>query len=427
MSILVVSVSHKTTTMDTLARLAMDADTSAKLGAALTGSEYVDEAVVLSTCNRTELYAAVSRFHGPLDDIRTQLAELTGVAAATISQGCAVYFDEGAVAHAFNVAAGLDSLVVGESQILGQVRTALTVSQQAGTVGTMLNALFQQGIRVGKRVQTETPIGAAGRSLVSSALAELTAEIGPLDGQRVVVLGAGSMASLAARTVTREGALVSVVNRTLDRADRLATAIGGQAFALAELDDVLARADVVIGCTASRDMLVSAEQLVGTPVRGVIDIALPADVDEAVGARLPLINLTRLLSAQQDGADGVAPRAEVDAAHRLVAGEVSDFLGLRRAAQVAPTVIALRSMASEVVSAELTRLDARLPQLDEHERDEVNRTVRRVVEKLLHHPTVRVQAHAAEPEAVDYAAALRELFALDPLAVAAVMSPDLRR
>ena len=427
MSILVVSVSHKTMPMDTLSRLAMDADTSVKLGAALTASDHVDEAVVLSTCNRTELYAAVTRFHGALDDITAQLSALTGVAATSISQGCAVYFDEGAVAHAFNVAAGLDSLVVGESQILGQVRTALTIAQQAGTVGTVLNSLFQQGTRVGKRVQTETPIGAAGRSLVSSALAELTAEIGPLDGRRVVILGAGSMASLAARTVARDGALVSVVNRTPDRAERLAAAVGGRSFGLSDLDAALAQADVVIGCTASRDVLLSTERLAGTPVRGVIDIALPADVEEGVGARVPLINLTRLLSAQQPGTDGVAPTGEVELARELVAGEVSDFLGLRRAAQVAPTVIALRSMASEVVSSELTRLDARLPTLDEHQRDEVKRTVRRVVEKLLHHPTVRIQANLGEPESVDYAAALRELFALDPQAVAAVMSPDPRR
>ena len=427
MSILVVSVSHKTTTMDALARLAMDADTSAKLAGALTASEWVDEAVVLSTCNRTELYAAVSRFHGALDDITAQFAELTGVPSVEISQGCAVYFDEGAVAHAFNVAAGLDSLVVGESQILGQVRAALTLAQQAGTVGTVLNSLFQQGIRVGKRVQTETRIGAAGRSLVSSALVELTAQVGPLDGLRVTVLGAGSMASLAARTVARQGAILTCVNRSLDRAERLASAVGGHAAGLSELDRVLLTTDVVIGCTASRDILLDADQLVGTPVLGLIDIALPADVDPAVGDRLPLVNLNGLLASQQPGTEGVAPTGEVDAARELVAGEVSDFLGLRRAAQVAPTVVALRSMASEVVDAELTRLDARLPDLGDRERDEFTRAVRRVVEKLLHHPTVRVQAHAADPESVDYAAALRELFALDPQAVAAVMSPDVRR
>lgn len=169
MSILVVSVSHKTTSVDLLGRLAMDADTAGKLAGALAASEHIDEAVVLSTCNRTEIYAEVGRFHAGLDEITAQLAEACGIAVTTLRGICSVYFDEGAVAHAFNVAGGLDSMVIGESQILGQVRSALITCQQAGTVGTVLNSLFQQGIRVGKRVQTETAIGTAGRSMITAA------------------------------------------------------------------------------------------------------------------------------------------------------------------------------------------------------------------------------------------------------------------
>ena len=167
MSILSVSVSHKTTSVDLLSRLAMDSATAGKLGQALLDSDHIDEAIVLSTCNRTELYASVSRFHGGLDDATTQLAELAGWSVPELQHSCAVYFDEGAVAHLFAVAAGLDSLVVGESQILGQVKHALAAAQSSGTVGTVLNALFQQALRVGKRVQSETDIGHAGRSLVS--------------------------------------------------------------------------------------------------------------------------------------------------------------------------------------------------------------------------------------------------------------------
>ncbi|MBA8796179.1 glutamyl-tRNA reductase [Friedmanniella endophytica] len=427
MSILAVSVSHRTTGMDVLSQVAMDADVAGKLALELTGSEHVDEAVVLSTCNRTELYTAVSRFHGGLDDVTRALAEVSGLDPATVTRSCAVYFDEGAVAHAFDVAAGLDSLVVGESQILGQVRTALIQAQQAGTVGPVLNALFQQGIRVGKRVQTETRIGTAGRSLVTAALAELVAEIGPLDGLRVTVVGAGAMAGLAARTVHRDGAVLTCLNRTTDKAERLAQAVGGRGLPLGALPEVLADTDVVITCTGARHQLLSAADLDGTPVRGVIDLALPADVDGGVGARLPLVNLARLLTAGTAGSDATAPAAEVEAARTLVEGEVRDFLGMRRAAQVAPTVVALRTMASEVVAAEMARLDARLPQLGGREREEVGRTVRRVVEKLLHQPTVRIQEHAADPGAMDYAAALRELFALDPQTVAAVLSPDVHR
>lgn len=421
MSILAVSISHKTTSVDILAKVAMDSSTSTKLAEAMIASEHVDEAVVLSTCNRTEMYASVSRFHGGLDDVTVALAQLSGVGVGELRQLCAVYFDEGAVAHTFAVSSGLDSMVVGENQILGQVKSALTACQAHGTVGTGLNALFQQALRVGKRVHTETEVGSAGRSLVTAAYEVLRNDVGPIGGRRLLVVGAGSMASLAARTAAAAGAQVTCVNRTYDRARRLAEAIGAQARPLAELEAALQQTDLIVTCTGARDVFLDAEHLLGTPVVGVVDLALPADVSEDVtNAGVVLVNLARLVADQPDHAS----RAEVEAARALVSGEVNDFLGVRRAAQVAPTVVALRSMASEVVSAELARLDGRAPDLTERERQEVHRTVRRVVDKLLHQPTVRVQELSANPESVDYAAALRELFALDPQTIAAVMSPE---
>ena len=424
MSILIVSVSHKTTSVDVLSQLAMDPATAGKLGDALIASDHIDEAVVLSTCNRTEVYASVSRFHGGLDDATSLVAELAGISVDELRKICAVYFDEGAVAHMFTVASGLDSMVLGESQILGQVKQALSAGQAAGTVGTVLNALFQQALRVGKRVQSETEIGHAGRSLVSAAYALLTAEIGELAGRRVLVVGAGVMASLAARTAAAAGADVSCVNRTYAKASRLASSIGGRALPFAALPEAVSETEVLITCTGARDLFLDADQIRGSRVRGVVDLALPADVsEEVVDLGIALINLNRLVAEQLDAAG----QPEIIAARDLVASEVQDFLGVRRAAHVAPTVIALRSMASEVVAAELTRLDSRLPGMDARERGEVQQTVRRVVEKLLHQPTVRVQELATGPEAVDYAAALRELFALDPQAVAAVMSPDVGR
>lgn len=421
MSILAVSISHKTTSVDILAKVAMDNSTSTKLAEAMIASEHVDEAVVLSTCNRTEMYASVSRFHGGLDDVTVALAQLSGVPVGELRQLCAVYFDEGAVAHTFAVSSGLDSMVVGENQILGQVKSALTACQAHGTVGTGLNALFQQALRVGKRVQTETEVGSAGRSLVTAAYEVLRNDLGPIGGRRLLVVGAGSMASLAARTAAAAGAEVTCVNRTYDRARRLAEAIGARARPLVELDAALQQTDLIVTCTGARDVFLDAEHLEGTPVVGVVDLALPADVSEDItDVGVVLVNLARLVADQPDHAS----RAEVEAARALVSGEVNDFLGVRRAAQVAPTVVALRSMASEVVSAELARLDGRAPDLTERERQEVHRTVRRVVDKLLHQPTVRVQELSANPESLDYAAALRELFALDPQTIAAVMSPE---
>ena len=423
MSILVVSVSHRSTSVAQLSELALDAPASAKLGDQLLTSEHIDEAVVLATCNRTEIYASVSRFHGALADTTDALAQMGGLTVAELQSRCAVYFDEGAVAHTFAVAAGLESVVVGESQILGQVKAALTLAQGQGTVGTALNSLFQQALRVGKRVQAETGIGSAGRSLVSAAYRLLTDERGPLSGQRVLVVGAGAMAGLAARTATAAGASVTCVNRTLARAQLLAAAVGGQAVPLAELSSALSSADVLVTCTGARALTIGADDLAGTPVRGVVDLALPADVAPAVtDLGITLVNLDRLVAEQHDPAGG----REVEDARALVQQEVSDFLGLRRAAQVAPTVVALRTMASDVVAAELGRLESRLPDLDDHEREEVQRSVRRIVDKLLHAPTVRVQELSTDPEAPDYAAALRELFALDPHSIAAVMSPEVR-
>lgn len=424
MSILVVGVSHRSTSVDVLAQLTMDAPASLKLVDQLMTSEHVDEAVILSTCNRTEIYTSVARFHGAVDDITDALAEFAGLTALELRQSCAVYFDEGAVAHTFAVASGLDSLVLGENQILGQVKAALTLCQTHGTVGTVLNSLFQQALRVGKRVQTETGIGSAGRSLVSAAYELITAERGPLAGRRMLIVGAGMMAGLAARTAAAAGAEVTCVNRTFDRAQRLAHAVGGRAVPMADLGTALQSADLVVTCTGAQTMRLGPAELRGTPIFGVVDLALPADVSEEVTSLgVTLVNLSRLVTDQPD----TASSAEVGEAHDLVRSEVADFLASRRSAQVAPTVVALRSMASDVVAGELRRLEGRLPTLTDHERVEVQATMRRIVEKLLHQPTVRVQELAADPDAVDYAAALRELFALDPQVVAAVMSPEVAR
>ncbi|MGD7788702.1 glutamyl-tRNA reductase [Propionibacteriaceae bacterium Y1700] len=417
MSILLLSVSHHTAPMSTVSALSLTADETMKLCHGIAATDHVDEVAVLSTCNRTEVYARVDRFHAGLDEVTAALAAAGGGDLGSLQQHCAVYFDEGAVAHAFAVAAGLDSMVVGESQILGQFRTALAIGQQAGTVGTSLNALFQQGIRVGKRVQTETEIGAAGRSLVTSAYEVVTETGGGLEGRRVLVIGAGSMASLAARTAAAHGARVVAVNRTHERARHLTASIeGATAVPWSHRRAALAEADVVVACTGAKGLVLDAADLAGTPVTHVVDLALPRDVDPAVDSMLQLITL-ETLAARADHEDP----AGVGAARQLVATEVADFLASRRAAQVAPTVVALRSMASDVVGAELQRLDGRLPELGEAERAEIARTVRRVVDKLLHHPTVRVQEFAADQQ-VDYAAALRDLFALDPQSVAAVMS-----
>lgn len=418
MSVLVVGLSHRTTSVETLERVALGDEAVTKLLDEVPESDHLSEAVAVATCNRVELYADAATFHGGVDEATALLSRHAGVDLTALVDDLHVFYDERAVEHLFKVAAGLDSMVVGESQILGQVRDAFRLAQTSGTTGRVLTEAFQTALRVGKRVRAETGIDAASRSLVSVGLGTLAP--GGVAGSTVVVVGAGSMAGLATATLARGGAEVLVANRTHDGAVRLAESVGGTAVSMSEVPAALATADLLVTCTGASGIVIDAEQVERARPLDVLDLALPRDVDPGVRelAGVRLVDLVALASG------GSAPgAADVDAARGIVAEELAGFAAARRHAQVAPTVVALRSMADDVVEAELTRMHGRLPDLDERARFEVAATVRRVVDKLLHEPTVRVKELAAGPGGADYEAALRKLFALDPKTVEAVTSP----
>jgi glutamyl-tRNA reductase len=420
MSVLVVGISHRSAPVALLERVAVDAEGAAQLAKDVAAGEHVVEAAVIATCNRLEIYADVDRFHGSVEELSGLLVERAGRSTEALLPHLYVHYDDGAVSHLFQVAAGLDSMAVGEAQILGQTRDALARGQEAGTVGPALNVLFQQALRVGKRAHAETGIDQAAPTLVSAALDR----VGHAVGRRTVVVGAGSIAALATATLVRRGATdVVVVNRTPDRGSRLAAEHGVRAAALADLAAEVADADLVVACTGSTGVLLTTEMVarLGRPL-DVIDLALPHDVEPGVGA-LPGVTLVTLADLADELA-GSDAGAEVDAVRDIVTQEVSAFLTARRQQSVTPTVVALRSMATGVVDAELARLMARLPDLDDATRAEVLRSLRRVADKLLHQPTVRVRELANEEGAVSYAAALAELFALDPDAVEAVTRPE---
>jgi glutamyl-tRNA reductase len=428
MSVLVVGISHNSAPVALLERVALQGhDGVHKLVQSAAHSEHVTEATVISTCNRLEIYADVDRFHGSVEELSRLLVERAGEQTEAMLPHLYVHYDDGAVSHLFQVASGLDSMAVGEGQILGQTREALRVGQELGTVGPALNVLFQQALRVGKRSRAETDIDRAAPSLVTAALARSDAAVGGLADQRVLVVGAGAMAGLATATVVRLGASdVTVVNRSLDRAARLAAEYGARPAPLAALGDELASADVVLACAGATGLLVTLEMVVAArpdqrPL-SIIDLALPHDVDPAVAA-LPGVTLINLADLAADLYESEAGR-EVAEVRRIVTQEVAAFLAARRQASVTPTVVALRSMATSVVDAEMDRLDARLPDLDPAHRAEVLHAVRRVADKLLHEPTVRVKELANETGAVSYATALAELFALDPDKVDAVTRPE---
>ncbi|MFC4503863.1 MULTISPECIES: glutamyl-tRNA reductase [Streptomyces] len=550
MSLLVVGLSHRSAPVSVLERASLSSDAQFKLLQDTVAAEPAAEAAVLATCNRIELYADVDKFHAGVAELSTLLAQHSGVGLEELTPYLYVHYEDRAVHHLFSVACGLDSMVVGEGQILGQLKDSLAAAQELHTAGRLMNDLFQQGLRVGKRAHSETGIDRAGQSLVTFGLEQFAAGGDVRDwarGKKALVIGAGSMSSLAAATLARAGvAEVVVANRTLDRAERLAqiltedetTDVAARAVPMESVPAELTRADVAVSCTGATGLVLTAEGIaeaverrtgapvalddqetpsapalpatsLGTedgcpldlsavqqqpgfsvmgeaavagmdaatleqhaawvdnagvdrrtaarrgpeadaelisalaataatvgriperrvpepvatlvrpePVLCLLDLAMPRDVD-AAAHRLAGVRLVDIESLSEASAD--APMAtDVDLVRRIVAEEVAAFGAAQRAAHITPTVVALRTMAADVVANEIARLEGRLPALDDKHRAEITQTVKRVVDKLLHAPTVRVKQLAAEPGGAGYADALRTLFDLDPEAVAAV-------
>jgi glutamyl-tRNA reductase len=436
MSVLLFGVSHRSAPVSVLEQLSTDASDQAKIVDQVLQSSLVTEAMVLSTCNRVEVYAVVEAFHGGLSVIGSVLAEHSGMSLGDLTKYAYVRYAEAAVEHLFAVTSGLDSAVIGEQQVLGQVRRAYATAESNQTVGRTLHELAQRALSVGKRVHSETGIDAAGASVVSVALGMAERQLGGLAGRRAVVVGAGSMGALSAKQLARAGVgRIHIVNRSLPHAKRLAEnirelGVEADAFPFDHLPPVLTGADVVVCCTGAVRPVVSLADVHRGLAHGmepkqlvICDLGMPRDVDPAV-AGLPGVYVVDMDRIQREPS-AKAAASDAEAARTIVAAEVANYLTGQRMAEVTPTVTALRQRAADVVEAELLRLDNRLPGLDSVHRDEVARTVRRVVDKLLHAPTVRVKQLASAPGGDSYAEALRELFELDPQAVDAVSGGEL--
>ncbi len=429
MTVLVVGLSHRTAPVSVLEQAALTGDGIDRLLTDVAAAEPIGEAVLLATCNRLEIYADVEKFHTSVASITQALARHTGLALEALTPHLYVHYDDRAVQHLFRVACGLDSMVVGEAQILGQVKGALALAQKLGTAGRVLNELVQHALRVGKRAHTETDLDKAGQSLVTVGLEAAEKVLGPIAGKTALIVGAGSMSALAAATLRRAGAgRIVIANRTYERGARIAESVDGEAILFDQMGEALAAADLLLSCTGAAGLVIGADQIAAAVRRRpdrplyVVDLALPHDVDQAAAdlEGVTLVNLERIAERVADG----RRIPSVDQVQRIVDEEVAEFAGWQRSVRVAPTVVALRARAAEVVAAELNRLAGRLPDLDERQREEVAHTVRRVVDKLLHAPTVRVKELARRPDGVSYAEVLRELFDLDPQAVEAVTAPE---
>ena len=452
MSVLVVGLSHASAPVKTLERAVVSGDALVKLLQDVHGSENVAGSLVLSTCNRIEVYAEVDRFHGGVAAICELLARHSGLPLSELTGSAYLHYEDRAVQHMLSVSCGLESMVIGENQILGQVRQAVKTARQHGTLSHELSDVSRLALRAGRRAHAETGIDAAGQSLVSTGLELAAAELGrpgELSGTNVLVVGAGSMASLAVATAVRQGAgRVVVANRTPGRAERLAVKYRASAVGLSDMPAAIAAADLVITCTGAAGHVLGAATVrealalrrAGEPGGSedgahplvLLDLALPRDVETAAG-KLPgvrLIDLERIGAASgpghRDETDlaALTSDADIGAVRQIVAQELAGYLKAQRAESVAPTVVALRAKAATVVESELARLDRRLGDLDARTRREIAQTMGRIADKLLHGPTVRVKELAGSPGGDAYETALRVLFELDPETVQAVQRPD---
>ncbi|HUC59019.1 MAG TPA: glutamyl-tRNA reductase [Streptosporangiaceae bacterium] len=463
MSLLIVGLSHASAPVATLERAVVSGDAQTKLLHDVYMSPNVTGAMVLSTCNRVEIYAEVDSFHGGVAAICDLLARHSGLPIEQLTGSVYVHYQDRAAQHLLAVACGLESVVVGESQILGQVRQAVRIARQHDTLGRELSDLSRMALRAGKRAHTETDIDAAGQNLVTLGLGLAAAAVrgesadddrSMLSGLRVVVVGAGAMSSLAVATAARSGAAsVLVVNRTRSHAERLAEKYGARAIGLAELEAGIAAADLVVTCTGATGHVITTGLVTaaltrrdrprpggpagqGETVRPLVllDLAIPRDVEPDV-ASLDGVGVIDMSVMADAGTSDVAETSavpgtalpgetEVTAVRRIVAQELSSFLYADRAASVAPTVVALRAKAATVVEAELARLERRLGNLEEKARQEIAQSMGRIADKLLHGPTVRVKELAGSPGADSYEAALRVLFELDPDTVQSIGRPD---
>jgi glutamyl-tRNA reductase len=418
-SVIVVGLNHRTAPLDLLERVTVPAAGLSKALADLRSRGDLDEAVVLSTCMRTEVYATADRFHPAVQAVRNFLCERSFLAPEDVADHLTVLYDDAAIAHLFSVAAGLDSAVLGESEVLAQVRGAWDAARAEGTAGPVLSGVFRHAVEVGKRVRSETAIARGTTSISQAAVALAADRLGGLAGRRVLVLGAGDMGE--GMTVALAGAGVAdvlVANRTQTRASSLAERVGGRAIDVAELPAALASVDVLLTSTGAPSPLLTVEDLVpvlpqraGRPML-IVDIAVPRDVEPAVRSLdgVTVLDLDDLRAFARTGLE--ERRREVSRVQVIIDEEVADYLGEAVARQAAPTVAALRERAEAVRAAELDRFAARLAALEPREREAVEALTRGIVAKLLHEPTVRLKDAAGTPRGERLADSLRALFDL---------------
>ncbi|WP_301205303.1 glutamyl-tRNA reductase [Corynebacterium stationis] len=423
MSMLVVGMSHQSAPVALLERLSMDDTVRNDTCEVLVSKPSLSEAMIVSTCNRLEVYTVTNSFHTGVQDVVKVLAGNSGVDEDELRGYLYVRYADAAAEHLLTVTAGLDSMVVGEQQIIGQVCTAYQLAAEQGAVGPRIHALAQSALHTGKRVHSETDIDEAGSSMVSFAFDQAMMAMGAVDlkGKTALVLGAGAMSSLAATQAGRLGIdKLIIANRTFDRAERLAghaheAGVHAEAIEFHRRTAVLDDVDVVISATGAQEFTLTKQDIPAGHNLMIIDLSLPRDIDNAVAEldNVTLINIERLSdsldAADTEVAGGADPQV---AARAIVREELEAYSSAQRVREIVPAVAALRRRAADVVECELGRLQQKSPDLTDEQIGDVSQALKRVVDKLLHEPTVRAKKLAANSGTVSHETALQELFGL---------------
>jgi glutamyl-tRNA reductase len=424
-SVLVVGCNHRSADLALLERLAVPNDELPKALASLTKLPHVSEAVLLSTCNRVEVYASVTRFHAGLAEIRGWLAERGDVHPQDLEELHYSYHDDRAAAHLFAVAGGVDSMVVGEQQIAVQVKASMEAARAEGTARRVLQRLFRQAVRVSRRIRRDTDIATGASSMVDVGLDVARQRLGAADltGRTALIVGAGEVGSLAAARLQDEGATrISVWNRSTDKAERLAAKVGGDVVPSGGLTDAVAAADLVVCTTGAPEPVLDTDLVAaaltdrelhqgGDAPLVLLDLAMPRNVAAGCAA-LGGVSVVDIADVR-DRADRSVTGDVVAAARAVVDEEADRFAAWVAASEIEPTIRDLRTHAEEVRVAELDRLAGKLSPLDDRQRAAVEALTRGIVNTLLHEPTVRLKSLADGGAAEAHADALRELFGLD--------------
>ena len=419
MSIVVLGINYHTSPVTLLEKVMIPVPAMSEALRVLSSHSDIREVIVLSTCNRTEVYAVAERYHAAHTDILEFLCETSGLSADEITPHLYSQFDDDAVVHLFEVAAGIDSAVLGETEIVGQVRDAWDFAMKQGTSRSTLNLLFRYALESGKRARTETGISRSTASVAHAAVEMAEEILGTLSGKRVLVVGAGEMGEGVAGALSRAGTeSITVLNRTVSRAEALADKIGARVSDFESLENELSTADVVLACTGAGGVIIDHELLarvrqgVSTPIL-VVDIALPRDVAASV-AELPGVTLRDLDNLSDWAQRGIDKRAsEVGQVREIIAEEVNRFLLDQTQRQAAPLVAQLREVVESIRTAEMDRFETALSAMTPEQRELVESISHGIINKMLHVPSVRLREAAGTPQGERLSAAVRDLFSLD--------------